>query len=89
MSHPYLSHASDPLTHDREVLVFDIQAVQQSHYVTLQPLRSGKCSQLWRMSSDGRLHHKGSSFSKGISSKKCESKYEDIDQLYRLSLIGF
>ncbi|XP_076824042.1 intermembrane lipid transfer protein VPS13D-like isoform X2 [Clavelina lepadiformis] len=70
---PNLLSTMDPLTHDREVLVFDIQAVQQSHYVTLQPLRSGKCSQLWRMSSDGRLHHKGSSFSKGISSKKCES----------------
>nr|CAB3267626.1 vacuolar protein sorting-associated protein 13D [Phallusia mammillata] len=45
-----------------DILVLDVQAAHRGgHVITLQPLRTGKRSQLWRMTSDGRIFHVGSS----------------------------
>ncbi|XP_076807510.1 intermembrane lipid transfer protein VPS13D-like [Clavelina lepadiformis] len=60
-SPPRLLSTMDHLSRGRVVLVLDVQGGQKSHYITLQPLRTGKRSQLWRMTSEGRIYHEGSS----------------------------
>jgi len=43
------------------IYVLDTYGAQTPNGLSLQPLRAGKRSQLWRMTSDGRIFHEGSS----------------------------